>query len=237
MHAIPEKVESPEMFSRIAHRYDLLNHVLSMNVDRYWRRQLVKSAAVADGGRVLDACTGTGDVAIGFARALGDGTIIGVDRSSGMLAIGRAKLERLDLSDRIELREADVLDLPFDDGEFDAVTIAFGLRNLPDYERGLSELTRVLKPGGRLVVLEFSPPAGKFALKGYNFYLQRVIPVVGGILSGSREAYRYLATSIGDFLPRDRILELLASTRLSEIHARRMTGGIAYLFSGVRGAP
>ena len=222
------------MFSQIAHRYDLLNHVLSLNIDRHWRRELVRAAGVTGDDKVLDACTGTGDVAIGFARALQESRIVGVDRSEGMLAIGREKVARLGLEGRIRLQHEDVLDLPFDDGEFDAATIAFGLRNLPDYAKGVSELVRVLKPGGRLLILEFSPPARGLALKGYNFYLQNVVPVVGGIISGSWKAYRYLASSIGDFLPRDRILELMRGADLDDIHAKKMAGGITYIFTGTR---
>ncbi len=134
MQGIPQKVDSPEMFSKIAHRYDLLNHVLSLNIDRYWRKKLVRAAELTGSAKILDACTGTGDVAIAFARALPECGVVGVDRSEGMLAIGRGKIDRIDFAGRVRLQEADVLELPFDDGEFDAVSVAFGLRNLTDYE-------------------------------------------------------------------------------------------------------
>jgi demethylmenaquinone methyltransferase/2-methoxy-6-polyprenyl-1,4-benzoquinol methylase len=215
------------MFSKIAHRYDLLNHVLSLNIDRHWRRHLVRSA-------VLDACTGTADVAIGFAREHPDCTVVGLDRSSGMLSIGREKLARNGLNGRVNLEEGDVLEMPFADGEFDAVSIAFGLRNLPDYARGVSEMVRVLKPGGKLLILEFAPPERGLYLKGYNFYLQNVIPMVGGLISGSWKAYRYLASSIGDFLPRGRILDLMRDANLADVTARKMAGGVTYLFRGER---
>ena len=232
-----KKIDSPTMFSKIAHRYDLLNHVLSLNIDRRWRRELVRSAELSGHARVLDACTGTGDVAIAFVEAVPECGVVGIDRSDGMLAIGREKIVRRRLADRIQLRDGDVLDLPFGDREFDAVSIAFGLRNLPDYSKGIAEMVRVLKPGGKLLILEFSPPARGLYLKGYNFYLQNVIPVVGGIVSGSWKAYRYLASSIGEFVPRDRILELMRNAGLTGVAAKRMSGGITHIFSGERTAP
>lgn len=229
---LPHKVDTPTMFSEIAHRYDLLNHMLSLNIDKRWRKRLVGAAAAAHGARILDACTGTADVAIEFAKAIPDSRVVGIDRSQGMLAVGRDKLVRSGLDDRVELCEGDVLDLPFDDGEFDAVTIAFGLRNLPDYARGVSEMARVLRPGGRLLVLEFAPPTHGLYLKAYNFYLQNLLPVIGGVVSGSWKAYRYLASSIGDFLPKDRILELMRAEGLANVGAQTMAGGITHIFCG-----
>ena len=229
---LPHKVDSPTMFSKIAHRYDLLNHVLSLNIDTRWRKKLVQIAGLKGPARVLDACTGTADVAISLASELPEVEVVGIDRSDGMLAIGRQKVDKVGLRGRVMLCEGDVLALPFENAEFDAVTIAFGLRNLPDYAMGVSEMVRVLKPGGRLLVLEFSPPARGVFLKGYNFYLQNVIPVVGGIISGSWKAYRYLASSIGDFLPGDRIITLMQEAGLRDVAARKMAGGIAYVFQG-----
>ena len=234
MQTTIHKNETPSMFSKIAPRYDMLNHVLSFNVDRVWRRELVNAAALPADGRVLDACTGTADVAINFGRVLKTGHVVGVDRSHEMLEIGRKKIRKHHLEQRVELMEGDVLDLPFDDDSFDAVTVAFGLRNLPDYQAGVSEMTRVLKPGGKLLVLEFCPPSGGNYLKGYNFYLRNVLPVVGGVISGSREAYRYLASSIGDFLTREQILGMMTNAALDNPAARRLAGGIAYTYTGVK---
>ena len=226
------KADTPGMFSEIAPRYDLLNHVLSFNIDRLWRRALVRDAEVPDGGAVLDACTGTADVALGFARAVPDSRVVGVDASDGMLRLGQKKIERDALGARVELLECDVLDLPFATGSFDAVTIAFGLRNLPDYARGVGEMTRVLKPGGKLLVLEFCPPENSLYLHGYRFYLKNVLPFVGGLVSGSRRAYHYLAESINEFLTRREIRDLLADAKLSDVSGRRLAGGIAYIHSG-----
>ena len=144
-----EKSQTPEMFTAIARRYDLLNHLLSLNVDRSWRRALVTMAEVVEGDGVLDVATGTGDVAIEFARRSRAGTVVGLDRSAGMLEVAREKLRRGRLEGRIEVVGGDALDMPFEDQSFNAVTIAFGLRNLSDYGAGVREMARVLKPGGR----------------------------------------------------------------------------------------
>jgi demethylmenaquinone methyltransferase/2-methoxy-6-polyprenyl-1,4-benzoquinol methylase len=229
-----QKAETPAMFTEIASRYDLLNHLLSFNVDRLWRRQLIRLAALPDDGRVLDACTGTADVAIGFARAHATATVAGLDRSAGMLSVGQKKLDKAGLNGRVRLYEGDVLHLPFGDRTFDAVTIAFGLRNLPDYSRGVAEMSRVLKPGGRLLILDFSPPQRGLRLKAYRLYLHNVLPVVGGLVSGSRRAYQYLASSIGEFLPRDAAFALLSESGLTDLSARKLTGGIAYIYGGVK---
>ncbi|MFQ5512026.1 MAG: bifunctional demethylmenaquinone methyltransferase/2-methoxy-6-polyprenyl-1,4-benzoquinol methylase UbiE [Candidatus Krumholzibacteriia bacterium] len=227
-----QKHETPEMFTEIARTYDLLNHVLSLNVDRLWRRDLIRLAEAPDDGCVLDACTGTADVAIGFASRLRSGRVFGVDLSAGMLGAGHDKLARRNLNGRVRLVESDVLALPFRDGSFDAVTIAFGLRNLPDYRKGVAEMARVLRPGGKLAILEFCPPAGGLPLRAYNFYLRRVLPFIGGLVSGSSGAYRYLASSIGDFLSCEEVHELVRSAGLKGFQAKRMTGGIAYIYRG-----
>ncbi len=226
-----KKNETPAMFSRIANRYDLLNHMLSLNIDRVWRRHLVKLSELPPDGRVLDACTGTGDVAFGFAAHSKPSVVFGVDLSQEMLEVGRRKALGRQLAGKVVFVEGDVLDLPFENGVFDAVTIAWGLRNLPDYVAGILEMARVLDTGGRLLILEFAPPHGEaFHLKAYDFYLRRVIPVLGGLISGSRQAYRYLASSVGDFLPRDHVLELMEKAGLKNLHAMKLAGGIAYIY-------
>ncbi len=173
------------MFTSIARRYDLLNHVLSMNVDRRWRAALVPAAGVDSTSRVLDVATGTGDVAIEFARRTGAALITGVDSSVGMLDVARNKLHDRQLDESVRLTEGDALSLPFSDSTIDVVTIAFGLRNLSDYSAGIAEMTRVLRPGGRLLVLEFFPPRRGIFLRGYRFYLGTILPVAGRVISGS----------------------------------------------------
>lgn len=229
---IVDKTQTPRMFSAIAHRYDLLNHVLSANVDRRWRRKLVEMAAVPPGGAVLDAATGTADVAIEFSRRSAAGRIAGLDLSSGMLAVGSDKLRDAGLGDRIGLVEADVMRLPYAGDTFDAVTIAFGLRNLPDYAAGVAEMARVLRPGGRLLILEFFPPRTGLFLRGYRFYLGSVLPLIGRVVSGSREAYRYLARSIEDFVPHADMRAMMTAAGLADVEPHRLTGGIAFIYTG-----
>jgi len=229
-----DKSETPEMFTAIARRYDLLNHVLSLNVDRSWRRALVDMAQVADGDDVLDVATGTADVAIEFAGRSGARKVVGLDRSAGMLEVAGEKLRRRGLEERIEVVEGDALRMPFEDRSFDAVTIAFGLRNLADYGAGVREMTRVLKPGGRLLVLEFFPPTGAAFLRLYKLYLKTVLPIVGRAVSGSAEAYHYLSSSIRGFATHDELRGFFQAAGLERTRARRLTGGISYIYRGIR---
>ncbi len=230
---VADKTRTPRMFSAISRRYDLLNHVLSGNIDRRWRRALVGSTEARGGDDVLDVATGTADVAIEFVRRARPGSITGVDLSPGMLDVGRAKLERAGLAGRVRLVEGDALLLPFANESFDVVTIAFGLRNLPDYGRGVAEMTRVLRPGGRLVVLEFLPPRGA-ALLAYRAYLATFLPLAGRLISGSGEAYGYLAASIREFLDPSAVEALLTAAGLQRVESRRLTAGIAGLYRGVK---
>lgn len=227
-----QRLDIPDMFSGIAPRYDLLNHFLSLNVDRVWRRRLVEAAGVPDGGRVLDACAGTGDVAIALVEHSGAADVVAVDLSGEMTRIGREKVRRANHAGRIQFAEGDVLDLPFRTGCFDAVTIAFGLRNLADCAAGLSEMARVLKPGGRIAVLEFAPPSGRVWSAAYAFYLHKIIPPVGRVISGSKEAYNYLASSVDGFLPPERLLGLMARSGFRNLSAKSLTGGIVFVYRG-----
>ena len=230
-----EKSQTPEMFTEIARRYDLLNHVLSLNVDRGWRRALVTQSEVLEGDEVLDVATGTGDVAIEFARHSGAGAVVGLDRSAGMLGVARDKLRRRGLEGRVGVVEGDAMDMPFGDQSFDAVTIAFGLRNLPDYGAAVREMVRVLKPGGRLLVLEFFPPTRGAFLRFYNLYLKTALPVVGRVVSGSSEAYDYLSSSIRGFATHDELHGFFQAAGLDRIERRKLAGGISYIYRGVRG--
>ncbi len=229
---VSDKSRTPRMFTAIARRYDLLNHVLSFNVDRSWRRALVAYARAHVGERVLDVATGTGDVAIAFAQRTRVAAVVGLDPSDGMLAVGHEKLAAAP-QPRIHLVMGDALALPLADASVDVVSIAFGLRNLPDYDAGVHEMARVLKPGGRMVVLEFLPPQGA-ALLAYRVYLGAVLPIAGRAISGSREAYGYLSASIRQFMPADEVRELLATAGLRRVESRRLSGGIASLYRGVK---
>lgn len=228
-----DKSRTPAMFNTIARRYDLLNHVLSLNVDRRWRSALVAYSQLRDGDHVLDVATGTADVAIEFAKQPHTTQIAGVDLSTGMLQVARDKLARLGLERRIALREGDALALPFDDASFDVVAVAFGLRNLPDYARGVAEMARVLKPGGRALVLEFLPPRGA-ALVAYRAYLTTFLPLTGRLVSGSPEAYRYLSASVREFISEDEVRALMAGAGLAAVESRRLTGGVAGLYRGIK---
>ena len=187
-----------QIFSEIAPRYDLLNHVLSLNVDRAWRRKAVDALAWTDapGGTYLDACAGTYDLALELAGRNGfTGSVIASDFAQPMLARGLPKIERAPVRSVC----GDSLELPFEDGVFDGATVGFGVRNLSDLDRGLVELRRVLKPGKRLVVLEFTVPPNPLVRAGYLFYFHRVLPVVGRIVSGHPWAYTYLPESVKGF--------------------------------------
>lgn len=224
--------EVARMFSQIARRYDLANHVLSFNRDRAWRRELVQHSAPRAGERLLDLCTGTGDVAIEFAQACADLQIVGVDLSEEMLRVAREKCARLGLDQHVQLVHGDVLELPFAQDSFEIVTIAFGLRNLPDRARGLREIYRVLAPGGRAMILEFSLPQNVLARSVYLPYLRYILPRVGGLLSGSRAPYEYLRDSIVSFPDRAQILEELYETGFRPVGYRDLTLGIATLYWG-----
>jgi demethylmenaquinone methyltransferase/2-methoxy-6-polyprenyl-1,4-benzoquinol methylase len=229
-----EKSQSPDMFTAIAGRYDLLNHVLSLNVDRGWRRRLVAMSAVAEGARVLDVATGTGDVALAFARRSPAQVVVGLDRSAGMLQVASDKVRRVQGGARMGMVEGDALAMPFDDRSFDVVTIAFGLRNLPDYAAGVREMTRVLRSGGRLLVLEFFPPASGAFQQLYRLYLKTVLPVVGRALSGSAEAYEYLASSIRGFASHEEMRGFMQGAGLSGLQRCKLSGGVSYIYLGIK---
>jgi len=220
------------LFAAIATRYDLLNHLLSLNIDRRWRRRLVNCAGAKGGDKILDLCTGTGDVALRFARNNQVGEIVGVDLSEEMLRIARRKTRENRLGRRITLLRAHALQLPFEDNRFDTVTIAFGLRNIGHHQRGICEMVRVLKRGGQLLILEFSPPGNDLSGVCYRLCLKTIIPAVGGIMSDSSRAYRHLSSSIASFPGPDEIIALMETEGLKKLRAQRLTRGIAYLYRG-----
>ena len=224
------------MFDRIAGRYDLLNHLLSGNVDRSWRRLVARTLrpSLVEGARVLDVACGTGELSLALARA-GAARVVGLDFCRPMLEIARRKA--VEGSRGLPFVEGDALRLPFADGSFDVVTIAFGLRNLAGVEEGLRELRRVLRPGGRLAVLEFSSPVVPGFRALFRFYFRRVLPHVGGLLSGSRVAYEYLPDSVSRFPDQKRLAALMREAGFEEVEYRNLTGGIAALHTATRPAP
>jgi demethylmenaquinone methyltransferase/2-methoxy-6-polyprenyl-1,4-benzoquinol methylase len=220
------------MFAVIAKRYDLLNHLLSGNVDKRWRRIVAKRVSdkvlLTESSRILDVACGTGDLSLTLFETTGAG-VIGTDFCRPMLSIAAGKT-----SGRISLIEGDALDLPFRDASFDVVTIAFGLRNLASVESGLAELLRVLKPGGWMAVLEFSRPANAILRPLFNLYFRRVLPWMGGVISGSRSAYTYLPASVQGFPDQSQLSFLMEQAGFDQVCFENLTGGIAALHIGRR---
>jgi demethylmenaquinone methyltransferase/2-methoxy-6-polyprenyl-1,4-benzoquinol methylase len=227
--------DNAEMFTRIAATYDLLNHLLSANVDAAWRRAAVDGANAPADARWLDLCTGTGDLALLAAKRFPRARVVGADASPGMLEAARRKAASA-RAKNVSLVRADAVDLPFPDRSFGAVTLAFGLRNLADPEAGLREAVRVTEPGARLVVLEFVRPPGGWFGRIFTFYLDRLLPALGGAVSGHRYAYRFLATSIEAFWTAPEIAGRMREAGCGAVEARRLFFGIAGLFTGTVGA-
>lgn len=222
------------LFSSISSRYDFLNHFLSLNIDKRWRKKLIRLAAGSVNARILDLCTGTGDIVIEFAKSNDSSQCFGIDISDKMLAVAQKKIAKADLDRRISLRQGDALDIPFDEEYFDTVFIGFGLRNLPDVTKGIQETIRVLKKGGKVFILEFSPRQNGLVGWFYKIYLKFVIPVIGGYISGDRKAYRYLSTSIPAFLESQRVLQLMEQQGYTNVKTTPLTGGIAYIYEGTK---
>lgn len=220
-----------QMFASIAPGYDRTNEVLSMGVHRLWRRAAVAASGAAPGQKALDCATGTGDLALALKRAVGaSGEVVGTDFCAEMLAAAPEKAKRAGLEVRFEV--ADVLALPYADATFDVSTIAFGIRNVDDPVRALQELARVVKPGGRVVVLEFGQPSGPFGAM-FRMYSRFVMPAVGGLLTGNRGAYEYLPRTSAAFPAGERFLALMdQSGRFAARIAQPLTFGTAFVYVG-----
>ncbi len=223
-----------EMFSRISPKYDFLNHFLSVNIDKGWRRLVgkkLKEVLDRKESVVLDVACGTGDLSVEL-QTNATAKIIGTDFCRPMLEIAAEKNQKENVS--IPYIEADALSLPFADASFDAVTIAFGLRNLANWEDGLRELLRVLKPNGKLVVLEFSSPIVPGFRQIFQFYFKGILPKIGGALSGSRGAYEYLSESVSRFPDQKNLAKMMRETGFSDVEYKNLTGGIAAIHIGTR---
>jgi demethylmenaquinone methyltransferase / 2-methoxy-6-polyprenyl-1,4-benzoquinol methylase len=224
-----------KMFGEIAGWYDFLNHFLSCGIDRSWRRKTVKLVPPReDAGPILDVCTGTADLALAYWRASGKRAhVVGADFCPPMLDIGRAKCRRAGAEAHITLVEADAQHLPFPDGHFQIVCIAFGLRNVNDTDAGLREMTRVCQPGGRVAVLEFSLPKSRIIATIYNWYFLRLLPRIGQTLArNSQEAYKYLPASVGQFPQGKALAERFRETGLIDVRFYPFTFGVATLYIG-----
>jgi demethylmenaquinone methyltransferase/2-methoxy-6-polyprenyl-1,4-benzoquinol methylase len=223
-----------EMFDAIAPRYDLLNRLLSLGIDRRWRTFAVGQLNLPEQGRILDVATGTGDVALEVAsRSPESLTIVGADLTPGMLRVGQEKIARSPYRDRIVLVNAPCESMPHPDGRFDGVTIAFGIRNVVDRPAGLKEMCRVLKPGGRAVILEFSNPKSRLFKGVYYFYFRKVLPWIGGLLS-KRSAYQYLPDSVLEFPDQNTFKSMMADAGFAHVVHHELTFGIATVYVGVK---
>ncbi|MBN2644182.1 MAG: bifunctional demethylmenaquinone methyltransferase/2-methoxy-6-polyprenyl-1,4-benzoquinol methylase UbiE [Desulfuromonadaceae bacterium] len=221
------------MFNDIAPRYDLLNRLLSLGIDRSWRRFAVGQLQIPPGGMVLDMATGTGDVALEIASRTPDSVmIIGEDFTQGMLLKGREKIAASPYRHRIELVNAPCEAIPHPDNLFDGVTIAFGIRNVVDRQAGLAEMCRVLKPGGRAVILEFSTPSNPLFKAIYTTYFHQILPTIGGLLS-KRSAYKYLPDSVAGFPPQEQFKSMMRDAGFIDVRHHDLTFGIASVYVGV----
>ncbi|NCA74994.1 MAG: bifunctional demethylmenaquinone methyltransferase/2-methoxy-6-polyprenyl-1,4-benzoquinol methylase UbiE [Alphaproteobacteria bacterium] len=231
MGSAPKKETVRRMFDDISGKYDFLNHFFSFGIDHLWRKKLVRLLAPSKPLSILDVACGTGDLALSLAR-LRPQRIVGIDISEKMLEIGRQKISRKGKEPVIRLQQGDAEHIPFPDNTFDAVTVAFGVRNFDDLGLGLSEMRRVLRPGGCMLILEFSHPAAFPMKQLYGFYSHTVIPAVGRLISGSSTAYTYLPQSVDAFPSGKDFLEILDQRGLVRVNQISLTGGIASVYTG-----
>lgn len=229
-----KKEEVREMFDNIAPKYDLLNHTLSMSIDRVWRRRVVGEVRRAKPGRILDVATGTGDLAIAMARRIRDVQVLGVDLSEQMLAVARRKIEARGLDGRIVLDRGNAERLAVADASVDVATVAFGVRNFGDLGAGLRELARTIKPGGKVVILEFSRPRNRVFRALYEFYSYKILPRIGGLVSRDKRAYEYLPASVGEFPAPEEFMAMMARAGFRNCRARSQSFGIAQIYIGER---
>ena len=229
-----KKEEVREMFDNIAPKYDLLNQTLSMSIDRVWRRRVVGEVRRAKPGRILDVATGTGDLAIAMARRIRDVQVLGVDLSEQMLAVARRKIEARGLDGRIVLDRGDAERLAVADASVDVATVAFGVRNFGDLGAGLRELARTIKPGGKVVILEFSRPRNRVFRALYEFYSYKILPRIGGLVSRDKRAYEYLPASVGEFPAPEEFMAMMARAGFRNCRARSQSFGIAQIYIGER---
>lgn len=225
-----------QLFSKIAHRYDLMNTLLSFNLDKYWRRIAVEKSAVRPGGLALDVCCGTGMLTLGLARAaFPHGKVIGLDFCREMLEVAKANLARSPYGGIVELVEGNATSLPFEENTFDCATIAFALRNVPDIEGTLREMKRVVRPGGRVVSLELAKPSWPVFKQLYYFYFNHLVPLLGCLGVGRKDPYSYLPRSLKDFPHQEEIRLLFTRIGLEQARCFELTGGIVAVHVGIKG--
>jgi demethylmenaquinone methyltransferase/2-methoxy-6-polyprenyl-1,4-benzoquinol methylase len=228
-----KKEQVAKMFDNISHRYDFLNHFLSLGIDKVWRKKAIAILAPSKPRHILDVATGTGDFALS-ALVLKPEKVIGIDISEGMLAVGRKKISNKNLSEVVELRSGDSENIPFKENKFDAVTVAFGVRNFENLKGGLREIYRVLKPGGTVVVLEFSRPRGFPFQQLYSFYFKAILPKIGRIISNDKAAYTYLPESVEAFPDGEDFLRILKDVGFNNSQCKALTFGISSIYTGTK---
>ncbi|MES2704546.1 MAG: bifunctional demethylmenaquinone methyltransferase/2-methoxy-6-polyprenyl-1,4-benzoquinol methylase UbiE [Bacteroidota bacterium] len=240
-HVVPDKASNlskkdqvAEMFNNIAGRYDFLNHFLSMGIDKGWRKKAIAEVGAIDPKSILDVASGTGDMAISAALALEPKRVVGIDIAAQMLDVGRKKIAAKQLGDMITLQTGDSEALPFADGEFDAVMCAYGVRNFEHLEIGLTEMSRVLRPGGKVVILEFSHPQATPVKQLYRFYFKNILPLLGKMVSKHSQAYTYLPESVMAFPEGKKFCTILEECGFKNAVARPLTFGITTLYTADR---
>lgn len=227
---VDKKQMVTEMFDNISKRYDLLNHLLSLNIDKIWRKKAIQSLKPIAPKNILDVATGTGDLAIAAMKLQPD-KIIGVDISRGMLEKGKIKMLQKGLDKKIDLFYGDSEKLPFENNSFDAVTCAYGVRNFANLEKGLSEMARVLKPGGRLAILEFSKPTNFIVKQSFQLYFKFLLPTIGKFISKDKKAYTYLPESVAIFPEGNNFVDILSQCGFSKSKAQPLSFGITTLYT------
>ena len=230
----PKKQQVAEMFNHIASRYDFMNRFLSAGIDVYWRKAAIRQLKELHPTSILDIATGTGDLAIMAAHHFPKARITGIDISTGMLERGRKKIANLLLNKQIELIEGDSEAINFAEETFDAVTVAFGVRNFANLRKGIGEMHRVLKPGGKMVILEFSKPCQRIFRGLYNFYMKLIAPGVASWVTRNKEAYQYLHNSVKAFPEGEAFLLVLQQTGFKEISLKRLSLGICTIYCGTK---
>ena len=225
-----KRVQVEKMFDTISNEYDGLNRVISFGIDIKWRKKVVAMIAATNPQNVLDVATGTGDLAINLAETGAD-KIIGLDISAGMLSVGKKKIKEKNLDQTIEMVQADSENLPFEDNHFDAITVAFGIRNFETLEKGLAEILRVLKPGGLFVILETSVPTKTPFKQGYTFYSNKILPLIGRLFSKDKDAYAYLSESASVFPYGEKLNNILRKIGFTTVEDHPQTFGVATIYT------
>ncbi len=230
----PKKKQVQRMFDNIAHKYDFLNHFFSMGIDVLWRKKCIRILRKENPSTIIDMATGTGDFALEAIRMGLDAHVTGVDLSQGMLDVGIEKIKSRGYQDKISMQQGDSENLPFDDNSFDAYTVGFGVRNFENLNKGLSEMHRVLNPGGITVILEFSKPKSFPIKQLFGFYFKYIMPTIGNLLSKDSSAYTYLPESVMAFPEGEDFLNEMGKVGFKNLRQKKLTGGIASIYIGYK---